>query len=158
MAAANKRAAQLLYPGVNSATLVGVKYSTSSLDKSYASKDDWHDPEAVAEGTRPLLGILSSLLTGTCWCLAHLHSPHTSARHLVLGNIGCLVLMINILPLSPFQNDRNFWKGLRTCAEMTAYSLFQSLQRNIWTASAELTSQQRTSLPSIETLSRPKLA
>jgi len=32
--------ARLLSPGVVSATLLGVKYSSSSLDKSYGSKDD----------------------------------------------------------------------------------------------------------------------
>jgi hypothetical protein len=66
--AVNKRAAQLHHPAVNSATLYGIKYSSSSLDKSYGSKDDRPDPEAVAEGTRLLLIMFSGSLTGTCRC------------------------------------------------------------------------------------------
>jgi len=70
LAAVNRHTAQSLRPGVVLATLLGVKYSSSSLEKSYGSKDDWQNPEAVAEGMRSLLGTLSCLFTGTRWCLA----------------------------------------------------------------------------------------
>jgi hypothetical protein len=40
LASVNKCAAQLLRPGVVSATLLDIKYSLSSLDKSYAAKED----------------------------------------------------------------------------------------------------------------------
>jgi hypothetical protein len=50
--------------------LLGVKHTSSSLDKSYGSKDVWQDPKAVAEGISLLLSIISSLLTSTCRCLA----------------------------------------------------------------------------------------
>jgi len=61
LAAVNNRAARSLCPGVISATLLGVYYLSSSLDKSYGSKDDRQYPEAIAEGMRLLLGKLSSL-------------------------------------------------------------------------------------------------
>jgi len=70
LAAVNKRAAPSLRPGVISASLLGVKYSSSLLDKSYWSKDDWQDPEVVMEGMTLLHCNLSSLLTGTRRCLA----------------------------------------------------------------------------------------
>jgi hypothetical protein len=60
-----KRTSGSLRPGVVSATLLEVKYSSSSLDISYGSKDDGYDPEGVGEGTRFLLGTVSSVLTGT---------------------------------------------------------------------------------------------
>jgi len=50
---------------VVSAPLLDLKYSPSSLDEAYGSKDDSQDPEAVAEGTGLLLSTLSGLLTGT---------------------------------------------------------------------------------------------
>ena len=56
LAADNKHAPRSLHPSVVSATLLGVKYSSSSLDKSYGSKDNSQDPTAVAEGMRLLLG------------------------------------------------------------------------------------------------------
>jgi hypothetical protein len=40
MAVVNMRVARSLCPGVVSATLLGVKYSSSSLAESYSSKDD----------------------------------------------------------------------------------------------------------------------
>jgi hypothetical protein len=40
LAAVNKDAARSLRPGVISATFLAVKYSSSSLDKLYGSKDD----------------------------------------------------------------------------------------------------------------------
>ena len=64
------RAAPLFHPGVVSATLFGVKYSSSTLDKSYGSNNDGWDPEPVAEGMRLLLGKISSLVTDTLQCLA----------------------------------------------------------------------------------------
>jgi len=54
-----------LHPGVISATLVGVKYCSSSQDKSYGSKEDSPDAEAVAEGKISLLGTHSDSITGT---------------------------------------------------------------------------------------------
>jgi hypothetical protein len=44
--------------------LLGLKYSSSLLDKSYGSKDDWQDTEAVAERMGMLLGKLWSILMG----------------------------------------------------------------------------------------------
>jgi len=52
LAAVNQRAAWSLHLGVISATSLGVQYSSSSLDKSYGSKDDWKDAESAAEGMR----------------------------------------------------------------------------------------------------------
>ena len=58
LTAVNRRAAQLLRPGVISATLLGVRYSSSSLDKSYGSNDiskmyvsHW-EPLGVSESCR----------------------------------------------------------------------------------------------------------
>ena len=67
----NERAAQSLHPGVVSATLLGVTYSQSLLDKSYGSQDDAQHPEAIAEGRRLLLGPFSDLLTHRCRSLAY---------------------------------------------------------------------------------------
>jgi len=39
--------------------LLGVKYSSSSLDKSYGSKDNRPNPEALAEGERLRPGTIS---------------------------------------------------------------------------------------------------
>jgi len=49
-----KHAARSLRPGVVSAPHFGDKYSSSSLDKSYGSKDDGPSPEAFAEGKKLL--------------------------------------------------------------------------------------------------------
>jgi len=57
-------------PGVMSASLFGVRYSSPSLDQSSGLKDDCPDPEAVAEGMTLLLSMLSGLLTGTRQYLA----------------------------------------------------------------------------------------
>src|SRR5882757_5397582 len=65
-AAVKQRAAQSLCPGVISATLLRVKYSSSSQDKSYGFKDDCQDPEVVAERRRLQFSKLSRLLTSKC--------------------------------------------------------------------------------------------
>jgi len=70
LAAVNMCAAQPLHPGIVSATLLGVKYSSSSRDKSYWSMDDWPDSAAIAQGNRLLLGMLFSFVTGTRLWLA----------------------------------------------------------------------------------------
>jgi len=54
----NKGAGQSLGPGVISATFIGIKYSSSSLNKSYGSNEDWPDSEVVVEGNRMWLCIL----------------------------------------------------------------------------------------------------
>jgi len=55
---------------VIAASFVGSKESSSSLGKSYGSKDDRPDPEAVAEVKRLFLGMLSGLMIGNGPCLA----------------------------------------------------------------------------------------
>jgi len=70
LAAITERAAQSLRPGVVSATPSGDKNSSSSLDKSYGSKHDWPNHEAILEETRLLLGPFLGISTGTHRCLA----------------------------------------------------------------------------------------
>ena len=65
----NQHNTRSLRLGVVSATLLGVKYSSSSLDTSYGSKNECPDTEAVTDGKRLLLGTLSGLLTGIRRCL-----------------------------------------------------------------------------------------
>jgi hypothetical protein len=55
----NEHAAPLLSTGVVSAILLGVKYSSSSLDKSLGSNEDSPDAEAVSEAKILLLCRLS---------------------------------------------------------------------------------------------------
>ena len=64
LAVLNKGGTRSLCSGVLSATLLGVEYLSSSLDKSYGSKDDRPDHVAIAEGMRLLLGTFSGTLTG----------------------------------------------------------------------------------------------
>jgi len=53
-------AAQSLGQGVISAMLLGIKSSSSSLDRSYASKEQRRNPEAIAE----MKGLLPGNLLG----------------------------------------------------------------------------------------------
>ena len=111
--AVNKWAAPSLRPGDVSATLLGVKYSSSSLDKSYGSKDHWEDPEAVAEERRLLHGTGSSSLTGTHPCLAE-YSFSTyfreASRYWIVQYVSSSRLIS--IPWSHFLNDRNFLKRI----------------------------------------------
>jgi hypothetical protein len=52
LVAVNESAVCSLHLGVDLAALLGVKYSSSLLDKPYWSNDDLDDPEAFAEGMR----------------------------------------------------------------------------------------------------------
>jgi len=65
MLAVNKRIEQSLRLGVIWPKFFGVIHYSSSLSRIYGLKDDWPDPEAVAEGMRLLLGMSSSLLSCT---------------------------------------------------------------------------------------------
>ena len=58
LAAIDKCAARLLCQGVISATLLDIKYTSSWMEQSYASKEDWPDPEAITERIKKLLGTL----------------------------------------------------------------------------------------------------
>jgi hypothetical protein len=50
--------------GLVSAMLVGIRSSSSLLDKSHSLKDNWPDPEAIVEGKRLWLRILPGDVTG----------------------------------------------------------------------------------------------
>jgi len=96
LAGVDMRGAWWLLLGDVSATFVGIKYSSSSQDKSYGSKDNWRDAEAVVEGMKLLLCTFlwfinrHTLLFGTIFILRRLQKGL-----LVLGSIGCLFLRIN---------------------------------------------------------------
>jgi len=70
LVAVNKRAARTLHPGVVSARFSSIRYSSASLDQPYGSKDNWPDPEDIAEGKRIWLGILEGSMTENRICLA----------------------------------------------------------------------------------------
>jgi len=114
-----ERVARSLRRGVVSATLYGVQYSSSLLDKSYESKDDWPDPESNVEGMRLLLSTLSASSTGTHRSLAqYWFSTYfgNASFYQVVENGSSSGLMS--IPLSHFRNDRNFQTGSRICAEI----------------------------------------
>ena len=70
LTAVRNRAAWSHRLGVISVTLLGIKYSSSSLVKLYGSKIDSPGHQAIAEGKGLLLGTLSGLMTCTRLCLA----------------------------------------------------------------------------------------
>jgi len=124
LAAVNKRASWSLCPGVISAACLGVKYSSSSWEKSYGSKDDWLDREAVAEGTRLLLCMLMGLMKGKCLSLAQ-YSFSTYFRNACWYWVVLEVSSSRLrsIWLSHFQNDHNSRKGLSLCAEMRSITV-----------------------------------
>jgi hypothetical protein len=69
LAAENKHVAWSLCPGVISDTLLGITYSSPSLDKSYGSPEDWTDFYANAQEKEMLFSILSGLVTRIHQCL-----------------------------------------------------------------------------------------
>jgi hypothetical protein len=69
LAAVSKRGGQLHPPAIVSASFLGIQYSSSLLDKSDRSLQDWSDLDAIPGGKRLLRGILWSLVTGNHWCM-----------------------------------------------------------------------------------------
>jgi len=125
LAAVNWRATESLRPGVISATFLAVKDSSSSLDKSYGSKDDWQDLEAIAYRMRLLLRKHSCVLTGTRWCSAQ-YSFSTFFRKaswdwLVDDDLSSWLMSI---ALSHVSNDCNIRKRSRICAEIRCIPIF----------------------------------
>jgi len=116
--AVNKHAGQSLCPGVVSASLSGVKHSSSSLDKSYGYKENWPDLQAIAGEMRFLLIGLSGLMTGRCLCSEHyLFSTffRNACWYWIVYEVSSSGWMS--IPLSSFLTDHNFEKGSWICAK-----------------------------------------
>jgi len=119
LAAVNWLAVRSLHLGVLSGRLSGVEFSSSSLDKSYGSNDDWQDGEVVADGMRLLLGKLWCWLTGTPRCLGRYSFSiylGNACKYWDVSNVSSSGLPF--IHLSHFLNDRNLRKALCTSAEM----------------------------------------
>jgi len=104
MAVVTTLAARSLHPGVISTMHLGIKYYSSSLDKSYGSWEDWPNPAAFAESKNVaahnlfgLNGRPSSLFGTVCV----LHILQKCLR--VLGIIWSIVISIDMHSLVPLQ-------------------------------------------------------
>jgi hypothetical protein len=109
----------LLYPGVISASFVGLTYSSTSLDKSYGSKSNSPDPNAMAQRKRLLFGTFSGLLLDNPQCFAqysfYKYFRNTSSYYVVSEVSSSASLSI---PLFHYLYDSNLQEESKICAEM----------------------------------------
>jgi len=114
-------AAELLYPGVIFASVVGLKYSSLSMDKSYGSKDNWPDSKAMAQGKRILFGAFPGLLLANGVCFAQYSCSKyftNTSLYFVVSEVPSSGLVY--IPPSHVLYDHNMREESKLCAEMRA--------------------------------------